>query len=198
MSLQEPDVIDNLAGVAPGSRIDALRRERAQTRNHAQASYAALFDAGVATALPRAERLASAAYQALLLGDGPASAHYEGLLEATAPELVAAVRDAATATRAEGPYGAYPAGPLTRENVPGAEFAEPGGVLSPRLAAILAHTHFLVLHPRDAAPARLAALQAAGLDEDEIVTLSQLIAFVSFQIRAAHGLRALAASLPSA
>jgi uncharacterized protein YciW len=52
--------------------------------------------------------------------------------------------------------------------------------------------HLLVFHPRDAAPARLQALLDAGWSTTDIVTLSQIIAFLSFQIRVAAGLRVLA------
>jgi len=52
----------------------------------------------------------------------------------------------------------------------------------------------LVFRPRDASPAALQALLDAGWAANDIVTLSQLVAFLSFQIRAVAGLRALAAA----
>ena len=64
--------------------------------------------------------------------------------------------------------------------------------LGPRLAAAFEHTHMLVFHPRDAAPAYLQALIDAGWSTTGIVTLSQLVAFLSYQIRVAAGLRVLA------
>jgi uncharacterized protein YciW len=54
----------------------------------------------------------------------------------------------------------------------------------------------LVFHPRDANGAALQALLDAGWSNTGIVTLSQLVAFLAFQIRAAAGLRVLAASAP--
>jgi CMD domain protein len=63
--------------------------------------------------------------------------------------------------------------------------------LGARLAAAFDHAHFLVFHPRDAEPARLQALLDAGWSTTDIVTLSQIIAFLSFQIRVAAGLRIL-------
>jgi CMD domain protein len=60
------------------------------------------------------------------------------------------------------------------------------------LDAGLAHADLLVLRPSEAAPAHLRALEAAGWDADGIVTLSQLISFLTFQLRVAHGLRVLA------
>ena len=55
------------------------------------------------------------------------------------------------------------------------------------------HAHFLVFHPRDAQPQRLRALEAAGWSADDIVVLSQLVAFLSFQIRVVAGLGVLSA-----
>ena len=52
--------------------------------------------------------------------------------------------------------------------------------------------HLLVFHPRDAEPAALQALLDAGWSTTDIVTLSQITAFLSFQIRVVAGLRTLA------
>ena len=52
--------------------------------------------------------------------------------------------------------------------------------------------HLLVLHPRDARQEHLARLIDAGWSLDDIVTLSQAVAFLTFQLRAAAGLRVLA------
>jgi uncharacterized protein YciW len=67
-------------------------------------------------------------------------------------------------------------------------------VLGERLSAALEHAHLLVFRPRDASPAALQALLDAGWSTSGIVTLSQLVAFLSFQIRVVVGLRALAAT----
>ena len=68
-------------------------------------------------------------------------------------------------------------------------------VLGARLAAALEHAHLLVFRPRDAAPAAMQALLDAGWSTTAIVTLSQLVAFLSFQVRSVVGLRTLGASL---
>lgn len=199
MSVQDtPDILDLLAGVVPGSTLDALRRERPQTRDNVQASYAALFEAPDETGVTPGERLAVASFVALLHGGVPAAAHYLDRLEAQpdGAKLAATIRQQAELAAAQGPYGAYPPGPLSREDVPGPVFTvgEAGrAALGERLSAALAHVHLLVLHPRDAAASHLAALQRAGWSTAAIVTLSQLVAYLAFQIRAAHGLRALAA-----
>ena len=58
-----------------------------------------------------------------------------------------------------------------------------------RWAAILRHVDLVTLHPKDATRADLEALLAAGVAEADIVRLSQLIAFVNFQVRVIAGLR---------
>ena len=97
--------------------------------------------------------------------------------------------------RPRGPYGRYPAGPLSREDTAGPSYrvgAATRRALGPRLAAAFEHVHMLVFHPRDAAPAALQALLDAGWSTTDIVTLSQIVAFLSFQIRVVTGLRTLA------
>ncbi len=66
--------------------------------------------------------------------------------------------------------------------------------LGDKLCAALEHAHMLVFHPRDSASGLLRTLEAAGWSADDIVTISQLVAFLSFQVRAAAGLRALDAN----
>lgn len=193
------DAIDALAGAAPGSFLDTLRRRKPVTRDNAQASFDALFAPEAFGGVSAVERAAVAAFVAGLHADAPGTRFYAArLLASGAPdELGAAVAEAAQAGAASGPFGRYPAGPLSREDLPGPDHAVPPAgraVLGERLCAALEHAHMLVFHPRDAAPERLHRLQAAGWSADDIVTLSQLVAFLSFQLRAAAGLRALDAS----
>ncbi|NUR84606.1 MAG: CMD domain protein, partial [Nonomuraea sp.] len=61
------DVIDELAGVRPGSPLDLLRSRRPESREHAQRSYEALFAESSDVSLD--ERRAIAAYVAQLHGD---------------------------------------------------------------------------------------------------------------------------------
>jgi alkylhydroperoxidase domain protein len=69
---------------------------------------------------------------------------------------------------------------------------------SPRLRAILRHAELLVTRPRQARPDDLQALADVGLSTTEIVTLAQVIAFVSFQVRVIAGLQLLSgASSPN-
>jgi uncharacterized protein YciW len=73
-----------------------------------------------------------------------------------------------------------------------------GGIMadagsSARMAAILHHVDLVALTPRDATPCDIAALQKAGVVTADIVRLSQLIAFVSYQVRVIAGLRLMGA-----
>jgi CMD domain protein len=188
------DTIDILAGIAPGSALDSIRDRRPAARLHAEASHRALLLPEQPGEVSHAERFAVAAYVAALHRAPEAAAHYAvGLREHGGAELAAAVAQAAEETAAEGPRGHFPAGPLSAENT----FALSTGVqlaLGARLAAAFAYAHFLVLHPRDASADRFPPLQAAGWSTNAMVTLSQLVAFLAFQIRVATGLRVLAAT----
>jgi CMD domain protein len=193
------DILDRFAGIAAGSALDIVRHERPETRRNIQASYEALFEPGDAAEPSAVERFAVAAFVALLHDtDGPAAGHYLHLLERRpeGADLVVALRSHARRGAAAGPYGAYPTGPLSRENLAGPIFrldAAERSRFGERLSAALEHVHLLVCHPRDAHGAHLALLQQAGWSTAGIVTLSQIVAFLSFQIRAAHGLRVLGA-----
>jgi CMD domain protein len=194
------DVIDQLAGLTPGSPLSVIRDRKPITRDQAQASYRALFEPADPAGVSLQERFALATFVAALHAeDGIASFYQERLaLTAPPPGFVAALVAEAARAPAQGPYGAYPSGPLTVEDVPGpthAVSAENAAVLGPRLSAALAHIHMLVCHPRDARPALLQALLDAGWTNTDIVTMSQLVAFLAFQIRTIVGLRALSAAM---
>ena len=86
-------------------------------------------------------------------------------------------------------------GSLSRENTDGPTYrpsASTRDALGPRLTAAFEHVHLLVFHPRDAQPAALQALLDAGWSTTAVVTLSQITAFLSFQVRVLAGLRTLA------
>jgi CMD domain protein len=202
MSESEADVIDLLAGVEPGSRLDAIRARRPDARENAQKSYLALFAPKLPGDVSAQERHALASFVAGLHGDAEILAFYrEGQAKQNGrPELSAAVDDEIARGSTNGPYGRYPTGPLSIEDKAGPihRVAEANRArLGARLSAAFEHAHLLVFRPRDASPAALQALLDAGWSTTEIVTLSQLVAFLSFQIRAAVGLRALAAAGPA-
>ena len=179
------DALDRLAGIQPGSPLDTIRRRKPVTRDNAQTSYDALLAPDDLTEMSAAERAAVAYFVAGLHQDVSALAFYRERVSDPAPLDTEIARAAGT-----GPYGHFPPGPLSVEDEPGPDYT-PQAIADPRLSAALAHTHMLVLHPRDAAPAHMRALDAAGWSATGIVTLSQLVSFLSFQLRAAAGLRAL-------
>jgi CMD domain protein len=207
------DVIDTLAGLAPGSPLAAIRDRKPVTRQQAQGSYRALFEPADAGDVTLQERFALATFIAGLHDQHEAAAFYAAGLARTGPahepsareppthelpahELSAALSAEIARGRAVGPYGAFPKGPLSVEDQEGPHYrvAEMHhAALGPRLTAGFAHVHMLVFHPRDATPEALQALLDAGWSNAGIVTMSQLVAFLAFQLRAAAGLRALAA-----
>jgi len=200
MSTETRDIIDLLAGIEPGSRLDVIRARRLLAQENAQKSYAALFEPADFAEVSGAERHAVAALVAGLHGEPAAGSFYLARLVETAdrPELVELVKAEIERGRTSGPYGAFPAGPLSVEHKAGLVYRVSGDarrVLGARLASALEHAHLLVFRPRDASPVAMQALLDAGWSNTAVVTLSQLVAFLSFQIRTVAGLRTLSASL---
>lgn len=201
------DAINALTGLSGAQPVLAVREQRRVAVEQAQRSYAVLLldpaeDSLAGFSLP--ERYAVAWFNALLHQDALASAFYrQGLVEQGAPTTwfaaIESLAQQALQARATGPWGHYPAGPLSTENEAGPELvlekaqAEAlQAALGQRLLAALVHTHLLVQHPRDAAAQDLQKLLNAGWTTHGIVTLSQLVAFLAFQVRVAHGLRVVA------
>jgi CMD domain protein len=197
--MTDPDIIDTLAGLTPGSPLASIRDRKPVTRQQAQASYRALFEPDEPGDVTLRERFALATFVAGLHAQGEIATFYAaGLARTEAPDAFAAALSAEIAGgRTIGPYGAYPSGPLSVEDVPGPVYrVTHRSVIGARLTAALEHVHLLVFHPRDATPSALRALLDAGWSNTGIVTLSQLVAFLAFQIRAVVGLRTLAGSVP--
>ena len=193
------DVIDTLTGITAGDVLDAARARRPEARAHAQGSFEALFQPVSVTEVTLPERAAVALFVARLHGQAAAVAFYGALLRETGggaglePLIVAEAERAA----GSGPYGAFRAENVA-ESVAGPEYSvdsvEAAYALGDRLSAALEHAHMLVLHPRDADRDRLQHLLNAGWSTTGVVTLSQLIAFLAFQLRVIHGLSALRAA----
>ena len=185
------DVIDRLAGIGPGSGLDGVRRQRDEARRHAQASFDGLFTPVDASGFSVTERWAVAAFLALLHNQGDAAAFYAEGLVVRDTVLARAVGAEAGRAAARGPFGRFPAGPLSVEDSAGVVHTADAAVLGVLLAAALDHAHMLLFHPRDASPEWLQRLVDAGWTTPAIVTLSQLVAFLSFQIRVVAGFRAM-------
>ncbi len=164
-ALDDEDVINHLAGLAPDSPVARLRAERPEVLRYAQQSYRTLIESDDPGGVRRYERELIALRVAVLTPDEPVVAWHRARLRALG------VRDATLDAVARFPDGA---------------------ALSPREAAILRHTDRLTREPGAAAPEHIAELKAVGLAPRDIVTIAQLIALLSFQVRVLAGLRLLA------
>ncbi|WP_375401192.1 CMD domain protein [uncultured Amnibacterium sp.] len=191
------DVIDQLVGAREGDALFDLRTQRPEAKRNAQASYDALFASDDLQHAGRLERLA-VAYWAVALAQSPTASFYRDLLAAESAETLSALDFELPRAVTSGPYGDYPEGPLTAENAPGLQWAPPAelsAVVGVKLAAALAHTHLLTYRPRDSSADALQALLDAGWSTTGIVTLSQLVAFLHFQLRVVAGLTVLKGEL---
>jgi len=190
------DVINTLSGIAPGSALDKARDNRTEAKKHAQTSYDSLFLPKDFGSFPAQERFAVAAFVAALHGRPETKDYYASKLAdaGASPELLVAVQSEALEAHTHGPYGHYPKGPLSIEDKEGMVYAvapTPRRIFGQRLAAAFEHVHMLVFHPRDAAPPSLQKLLDSGWSVTDIVTLSQLVSFLAFQIRVVTGLKAM-------
>ncbi|OZI34030.1 CMD domain protein [Bordetella genomosp. 10] len=173
-AIDTPDLIDRLAGVAAGSTLHALRRTRDKVADSTQGAFDAVFDPAL-PGLTLPERLAVATLAAQLTPSPAWAAYYADRLRQ---------QDAALADALQGDAAPDPAG-------------KPA--LSKRLRAILTFTQALIVKPVEAGKPALETLRAAGLDTPSVVTLAQLIAFLSYQLRVAATVAALgAAGAPAA
>jgi alkylhydroperoxidase domain protein/CMD domain protein len=156
------DLLSALLGIDDASALTPLRAQRPEATSHTQGSYEALFAGTPATAVSRIERFATAMRVSALHEEPAVLDYYTALLRATPGVAEQLIADVLTGPDAAG--------------------------LPARTRAILTHVDLLVIRPAAATPADLQALQAAGISDAEIVTVSQLIAFVSYQIRVFIGL----------
>lgn len=158
------DLLNELLGIEADSPLGALRDQRADIAEYIQANYNALLLPNEDDGVTYAERGLVALRVAHLDESVVLVEHYRGYLAAHDVEPV--MIEAAQAAALDRP-------------------------LSPRLIALLAHVDRLTDVPQLATPEHLAELKRHGLSDANIVTVSQLISFVSFQVRAVAGLQLL-------
>lgn len=200
--MSDYDVIDEVLAIAPGDRLDEIRAARPAARENAQRSYDALFSPIDDSEASLDERHAIAQFVAGLGQEPLLRDWYRAGLESS-PAIAAAVDALVLTSAGTGPYGVYREPALSSESIEGPRLAIrdlTGGDLiadavGVRLAAALEHAHLLVLRPREASREALQTLLDAGWSTTGIVTISQLIAFVSFQLRIVIGLGALQADI---
>jgi uncharacterized protein YciW len=176
------DLVGALAGLAPDGAVAALQAARADVTRFTQGSHDVLFDPN-ATGLLLEERLAAAGY----------AAHV-----AASPDVAHAYRERLRAVHST--LGDETSLLLERliagDSVLGGQTpsATTDAAGNARLNAILSHTYSLARLEPPPGKAALARLQQAGLATREIVALSQLVAFIGYQVRVVAGLRALEAT----
>ncbi|RLP75646.1 CMD domain protein [Mycetocola tolaasinivorans] len=195
MTQPVPDLIDHLAGITPGSPVDRVRARRPEARANAQASFAALLEPAHTGDVSPADRFAIAAFVTAISAEPQTAAYYRERLTELDAHLAGRIDSLAAAAAASGPFGHYPSAALAEENTEGVRFTVPEAdraALGAPLSAALEHAHLLVFRPREASAAALQALLDSGWNETSIVVISQLIAFLTFQLRLVAGLRLLA------
>ena len=162
------DVIDAAVSLVAGQAAWALRRQRDKVVSATQGSYDAMFSPAV-EGLSVTERLLVALHACRVSKADGLAAHYRDRLAAEGAD--------------RGVTAAVDSG-------------EP--VADARLRAVLAFTGKLIERPIEGDRAAVQSLADNGLSTPAIVALSQLIAFLSYQIRVAAGLKALADAQVSA
>lgn len=164
------DTIDRLLGLTPEQNLYAIRHQRDKVAAATQGSEEALFDPAL-PGLTVVERLLVALLACKLTPAAELADYYQQKLvhEKADPSLIAVVASGKIES-----------------------------LTDTRLKAMLSFTHTLITDPIRGDQAALKALPVAGISTPEVVTLSQLIAFLSYQVRLAAGLKAMKALEASA
>jgi len=160
---RQPDTLDRVLGLAPGSVAYEARHQRAKVVDATQASEDLLLGAPI-EGLSVEDRLLVALLASSLTPASELAREYTQRLKArnVADKLIDAVSQ-----------------------------ADLSSIDNMRLKQILAFTQTLIIDPVKADKQALLTLQASGLTTPQITALAQLIAFVSYQVRVAAGLRAM-------
>ncbi|MBD8706521.1 CMD domain protein [Pseudomonas sp. CFBP 13711] len=160
----EPDVLDGLLGIQPGSTLHTVRHARDKVASATQGSQDLFFAPELPGNLSLTERLWVAYYAAHLTPHATLAAHYLAQLHAQGVDALS--------------VASIDSGSLDE-------------LSDPRLRGILEFTRTLIESPVHGDQAALQALHNVGLSTEEIVVLAQLVAFMSYQVRLAAGLGAL-------
>lgn len=160
------DVLSIILGAEPGSKIDRLRNDRPNQIDELQAYYDAIFapNRDSAAAFSAADRFAIAVRVAAHTRSEAVGRWYEARAreQGVGDDTIAQLKE------------------IQREWPSNAAFD-----------AAVRHADLVTRTPVEARAADLGALKAAGFSPAGIVSLSQVIAFVSYQARLVAGLRAL-------
>ena len=160
---QPTDTIDRLVGLSPALNTFSVRHQRDKVVAATQKSEEGLFDPAL-PGLTLTERLLVALLACTLTPSATCAAEYRNRLLSLG---------------------------VDRTLIDTASIGLFSRLTDTRLRAILTFTHTLITDPVKADKAALQALPRAGLSTPEVVTLAQLIAFVSYQVRVVAGLNAM-------
>jgi uncharacterized protein YciW len=154
-------LIETLAGVPSASRLGQALQARAEIMRLSEAAHDAVLMPREPGGLSHGLRAALAARMCRQLGDDALTSHYDSYLAHSA-------------------------------DLDAAPLAHPKGTTDdPLLDAIARHIDLLTLAPREATRQDIEALKVVGLSEADIVRLSELAAFVNYQLRVVAGLKLL-------
>lgn len=158
---ENEDVIAAIAGIEPDSELAQVLAGRADVMALTQQTHDGALAPADPGGLSHAERAALACRIARLNADAAFEVHFERLMEkAGASDTTARICDVGF-----------------------------DGGSDERLKALVRHVDLVARAPKDAARRDIELLQAAGISDPDIVRLSELVAFVSYQIRVVAGLR---------
>ncbi len=162
----EETIVGAGAGITKDDNVHAALAARADILAMTEEAHDASLTPAEPGGLSHAERAALAVRIVRLSGEGGLAGHYETLMRhAGCDDATAALADPAS---------------------------DGGG--NGRRAALLAYIDRVSVSPRDATAADIVQLQAAGIEDADIVRLSELVAFLSYQIRLVAGLKLIKAA----
>lgn len=151
-------IIETLVSAKPGSALAAAMEKRAEILRLSEAAHDAVLLPRNPGGLSHGLRAALAARMARQNGNETLARHYDTLVD-----------------RAGEPATASLAAPGTN-------------VSDPRTAEIVRHADRLTIVPREATRADIETLRAVGASDADIVRLSELAAFVNYQVRVIAGM----------
>ena len=154
-------IVDALAGVQAGGALAEALGARAETMDMTEAAHDAVLSPADAGGISHGERAAMAERIARIYKDEALAEHYASRLSDGDKQVLADIRD------------------------PRQSPAEA------RLGAALRHLDMVTIRPSEATEADVDKLRLAGISEPDIVRLSELVAFVNYQVRVIAGLRLL-------
>lgn len=155
------NIIERLVAAPPGSDLEEAMQARAEILRLSQASHDAVVTPADPGGFSHAERAALAERMARHNSDPELAAHYRERLESAG----------ANGTLVE--IASLASNPA----------------LDNRLAAVVQFTDLVTLCPRDARRSDIDGLKLAGISEPDIVRLTELLAFVNYQVRVIAGFK---------